>query len=106
MPSRNTLDALAKLQRHLQAAVFFERDIGLRAHIERAMPMFATLRHKEGTGLATAMVPTRQNRTAVRPIIVGYVNGDPYAEHGPAIEALGRHLGLVLDRARCFPYAR
>jgi hypothetical protein len=39
-------------------------------------------------------------------IIVGPDNADPYPEHRPAIEALGRHFGISLERSRCFPYQR
>ena len=41
-----------------------------------------------------------------RIIIVGKDNGDPYEESQAAIDALGAHYGLTLDRRRCFPYAR
>ena len=34
-----------------------EQNIGLNAHIQRAMPIFLTLRDNEGTALATAMLP-------------------------------------------------
>jgi hypothetical protein len=37
-------------------------------------------------------------------IIVGLGNRDPYPDHGEAIEALGRHFGLTLDREHCYPY--
>ena len=36
---------------------FFERDIGLKAHVQRSMPIFLTLRDGEGTALVTAMLP-------------------------------------------------
>jgi hypothetical protein len=39
-------------------------------------------------------------------IIVAPMNTDPYLEHLEAIEALGAHLGLTLDRASCYPYGR
>lgn len=86
---------------------YIEQDIGREAHIRRTMPMFLTLRDEEGTALTTAMLPPggRDDRT-FDPIIVGYGNGDPYPEHGDAIRDLGRHFGLSLDRARCFPYRR
>ncbi len=87
--------------------VFFEQNIGLKAHLDRAMPLFLTLRDSAGTGLATAMLPpSGKPDPAFRLIIVGFGNRDPYPEHGAAIEALGRHYGLSLDRARCYPYAR
>jgi hypothetical protein len=86
---------------------FVEQDIGRAAHIRGAMPVFLTLRDGEGKALATAMLPqTGQDRPTSTPIIVGQGNADPYPEHGEAIRALGRHFGLSLDRARCYPYHR
>jgi hypothetical protein len=86
---------------------FIERDIGLKAHLQRAMPVFLTLRDSEGKGLATAMLPpTGREDRAFRPIIVGPGNSDPYPEHADAIRKLAAHFGLKLDRDRCFPYRR
>jgi hypothetical protein len=88
-------------------SAYFEREIGLKAHLMRAMPMFLTLRDDEGNGLATAMLPPGgRDERSFRPIIVGAANKDPYPEHGAAIEALGRRFGLGLERERCFPYRR
>jgi hypothetical protein len=87
---------------------YVEQDIGRAAHIRRAMPVFLTLRDAEGTPLATAMVPQRAGRESLAcgPMVVGPGNSDPYPEHGEAIRALGQHIGLTLDRARCYPYRR
>ena len=87
---------------------YVEQDIGRAAHIRRAMPVFVTLRDAEGNALATAMLPqpAGQDSLACSPLVVGPGNGDPYPEHGDAILALGRHFGLTLDRARCYPYRR
>jgi len=86
---------------------FIEQDIGRAQHIQRKLPIFATLRDSEGGGLATAMLPPKGvDDRAFTPIIVGVRNQDPYGEHADAIEALGRHFGLTLDRARCYPYQR
>jgi hypothetical protein len=85
-----------------------ERDIGLKAHISRTMPVFLTLRDDEGNGLATAMLPNAEERAtdAWRAIIVGPNNRDPYDQHAEAIELLGNHFGLKLDHKRCYPYGR
>jgi len=84
-----------------------ERDIGLKAHVTRAMPVFLTLRDHEGVALATAMLPPGGNEDPnFRTIIVGPANADPYPAEGLAIEALGRHFGLSLERDRCYPYSR
>ena len=84
---------------------FIERNIGLKAHVQRVMPLFLTLRDAEGQALATAMLPPGgEDDRHFRIIIVGPENRDPYAEHGEAIRALAGHFGLTLDRDRCFPY--
>ena len=89
---------------------FVERDIGWAAHIRRTMPVFLTLRDGDGNALATAMLQLEQaagrNSPAVCPMVVGPGNSDPYPEHRAAIEDLGRHFGLALDRGRCYPYGR
>lgn len=86
---------------------FIEQNIGLAAHIQREMPLFLTLRGDDGTALVTAMLPPdAQESDAFSCIIVGPKNSDPYGEHTVAIEALGRHYGLTLDRERCYPYRR
>jgi len=89
------------------STMYIEQNIGLQAHIQQEMPLFLTLRDAEGGGLVTAMLPPGgRDDPAFRIIIVGKANSDPYPEHEAAIEALGAHFGLTLDRARCFPYAR
>jgi hypothetical protein len=89
------------------SSVFIEQEIGLKAHVQRAMPLFLTLRDTEGNALATAMLPPSGRDTPMfRPIIVGPANSDPYTTHAEAIRILGRHFGIALDRARCFPYGR
>lgn len=89
------------------STVRFEQNIGLKAHIQREMPLFLTLRDADGAALATAMLPPGgRERPGFKIIVVGKGNGDPYPEHGAAIAALVAHFGLALDRADCFPYAR
>jgi hypothetical protein len=84
---------------------YIERDIGLAAHVQRTMPLFLTLREHDGTPLATAMLPPGGAADeSFRTIVVGPANGDPFASHGEAIAALGRHFGLTLTRERCYPY--
>jgi hypothetical protein len=86
---------------------FIEQNIGLKAHIQRVMPVFLTLRDGEGNALATAMLPPggKEDRT-FKIIIVGVGNKDPFPEHGEAIRKLGGHFGLALDPVRCYPYRR
>lgn len=86
---------------------YIEQNIGLKAHVQRAMPRFMTLRDNEGNALVTAMLPPDgQDERTFKPIIVGPGNSDPYLEHGEAIRMLGEHLGLTLDPMRCYPYRR
>ena len=87
------------------SSIYIEQEIGLKAHLERDMPLFLTLRDQDGDGLVTAMLPPggREER-GFRVIVVGRANRDPYPDHGDAIQALARHYGLDLDRARCYPY--
>ena len=87
--------------------VSFEQEIGLKAHIQREMPLFLTLRDDDGTPLATAMLPPNgRDDRSFRPIIVGQGNADPYPEQGDSIRALAQHYGITLERARCYPYRR
>lgn len=87
--------------------VSFEQEIGLKAHIQREMPLFLTLRDDEGNALATAMLPPGGvEERSFRPIIVGPGNADPYPEHGDAIRCLAQHFGMTLERTRCYPYRR
>jgi hypothetical protein len=89
------------------SSVNFEQLIALKSHLEKTMPHFLTLRDREGTPLATAMLPPGgRDRSGARVIIVGRGNADPYPEHADAIAALGRHYKITLDRGRCYPYAR
>ena len=89
------------------STVYFEQNIGLEPHIQRVMPLFLTLRNVDGDGLVTAMLPPGgREDDAFKIIIVGLGNGDPYPEHSEAIDALGAHFGLTLDRERCYPYRR
>jgi hypothetical protein len=85
----------------------FEQKIGLKAHVQRVMPMFLTLRDRDGKALVTAMLPPAgKDERGFRPIIVGHGNSDPYPEYGDAIRALAEHFGLTLDADRCYPYRR
>jgi hypothetical protein len=90
-----------------RSSVFFEQEIGLKDHIQREMPLFLTLRDDQGDGLATAMLPARgREDRGFRTIVVGRENTDPYLQYGDAIKALARHLGIALERSRCYPYRR
>lgn len=89
------------------STVYIEQNIGLESHLQKEMPVFLTLRSRDGDGLATAMLPPRgKDKAGFRIVIVGAGNSDPYPEHEDAIKALGAHFGLTLDRDSCFPYRR
>ena len=84
-----------------------EQNIGLKAHIERTMPIFLTLRDKDGAPCVTAMLPRNgRGPDAMSPVVVGHGNTDPYADYEVAIKMLSRHLGYELDRRECYPYRR
>lgn len=85
--------------------VYIEQDIGKEAYIQRTIPIFLTLRDEDGAALVTAMLPPKTQPEGTC-IVVGRGNADPYPDHGDAIEALGRHFSMTLDRHRCFPYRR
>lgn len=87
------------------SSVYIEQNIGLESHVQKEMPLFLTLRSRNGDGLATAMLPPGgKDKPGFRIIVVGPENGDPYIEHAGAIQALGAHFGLTLDRESCYPY--
>ena len=89
------------------STIYIEQNIGLDAHLRREMPLFLTLRDGDGDGFATAMLPPDgRDDPEFRKIIVGARNSDPYPDFTDAIEALGAHFGLTLDREDCFPYRR
>ena len=101
---RHAWEAAANSYRS-DAGPFIERNIGLRDHIRRVMPMFLTLRDSEGRALVTAMLPPGgEDDPDFRIIIVGPENRDPYPDHAEAIGALADHFDLILERDRCFPY--
>ncbi|HEY0106525.1 MAG TPA: hypothetical protein VGB91_10610 [Rhizomicrobium sp.] len=74
-----------------------ERDIGLAAHIGRTMPIFLTLRDRDGTALATAVLPQRGD-TAREPRVVGPGYDDAFSSQQDAIAALATHFGMTLRR--------
>jgi hypothetical protein len=87
--------------------VFIEQDIGKQAHINRAMPLFLTLRDEDGKALVTTMLPPGGREDPdFTCIVVGLANTDPYPQHADAIEALAMHFDIALDRADCYPYRR
>ena len=82
-----------------------EQNIGLKAHVKKAMPLFLTLRDGEGKALVTAMLPPGgKRRPGFECIVVGNGNSDPYLEYEESIEALGVHFGVILDASDCYPY--
>src|SRR5258706_5605460 len=63
-----------------------ERDIGLEAHVQREMPLFLTLRDREGNALTTAMLPPGgKDRGGVRTIIVARSKAQPSHAPGSAL---------------------
>lgn len=104
---KHFLLAKARARHSYQPGPGLERDIGLKGHLARTMPLFLTLRADDGAGLVTAMLPPGGKPLGDFPVIVvGPENADPYPDHADAIEALGRHYDVPLPRARCYPYAQ
>jgi len=78
---------------------FVERDIGLKSHIARTMPMFLTLRDGEGKHLVNAVLPPcgREDDTfACR--IVGPGGMDALTAEADAVEVLEKHFGLSVHK--------
>src|SRR5450631_2900921 len=104
---RDAHDQAVASYRPPAGAPLSEQNIGLKGHIEREMPMFLTLRDREGKSRVTAMLPpTGKDEKSFRPIVVGPSNSDPYPEHSVAIALLADHFGFELNPDRCFPYKR
>ncbi len=99
-------DSAAAAWKPPSSARYIEQDIGKTAFIERAMPMFLTLRDANGIAVVTAMLPVEHANPLTRAIVVGHNNSDPYTKFAAAIRALSDHLKINLDRERCFPYRR
>ncbi len=104
---RDAEETAAKSYTPPPGARLSEQNIGLRAHITRRMPLFLTLRDREGAALVTAMLPPAGAGPAnFRPILVGPNNSDPYRDYPGAINLLAQHFDVTLDAARCYPYRR
>jgi len=90
-----------------RTGLYVEQSIGRKDHIRRVMPIFVTLRDREGKVLVTGMLPPgARDDGSFRPIIVGKSNSDPYSDYGDAIKALAGHFSMTLDADRCYPYRR
>jgi hypothetical protein len=50
--------------------------------------------------------PEGQDAKSFRPVVVGPSNADPFPDHGLAIQLLAKHMKIVLDPTRCYPYRR
>ena len=104
---RDAEEKAAKSYQPPPGARISEQNIGLKAHIKGSMPIFLTLRDREGTALVTAMLPPAgANLDQFRPILVGPSNADPYRDYPGAINVLAQHFDITLDPARCYPYRR
>ena len=72
-----------------------ERDIGLNAHLLRAMPIFLTLRDGEGAALANAVLPPEGKSPGIdHSVLVGPCYTDPSESQSEAIKALEQHYKL------------
>ena len=76
----------------------FERDIGLKAHLQRTMPMFLTLRDREGTPLANATLPPcGEYDGSYTGRVIGPNGTDALVSQADAVGALERHFGLAIQ---------
>ena len=100
---REAYAAAARLHSPSKSVRFVEQNIGLKAHIQRTMPIFLTLRAKDGTALVTAILPpVGWDESSFRPIVVGPRNSNPFARHGAAICKVAEHYGLSLNVIRSY----
>ena len=100
---REAYEAAARLHTPSKSVRFVEQNIGLKAHIQRTMPMFMTLRAQDGTPLVTAILPPAgRDERSFRPLVIGSANTNPYTKHGAAIRKLAEHYSLSLDPTRSY----
>ena len=100
---RDAYETAAKLHSPAKSVRFVEQNIGLKAHIQRTMPMFLTLRAKDGTPLVTAVLPPiGRDGITFRPIVIGPANTNPYPKNVAAIRKLAEHYGLDLEQTRSY----
>ena len=103
---RDAYETAAKLHSPAKSVRFVEQNIGLKAHIQRTMPMFLTLRAKDGTPLVTAVLPPiGRDGITFRPIVIGPANTNPYPKNVAAIRKLAEHYGLDLEPTRFYRYS-
>jgi len=77
---------------------FIERDIGLSAHLKRTMPIFLTLRERDGTPVASAILPQDPDSETVAARVIGAGDCDAFRAEREALIALEAHLGKKLRR--------
>ena len=49
--------------------------------------------------------PGGKDNPGFRKIIVGNGNSDPFPEHKGAINVLGKHFSIGVDKESCYPYS-
>ena len=108
---KHFLTAQQRARRSYVPGQGLERDIGLKSHIARTMPVFMTLRADDGSGLATAMLPPGPEPSSdFTIIIVGPENADPYgitttpSKRSPAMSVC-RCPACAAIRTRCGNYS-
>jgi hypothetical protein len=100
---RNMVEAQYRNERQVAAEAYkpaprlryIERDIALKAHLQRTMPIFLTLRDSEGTPLANAVLPPSGREQEQQSTVTGPGNADPFPAQGDAIRALEKHFGVA-----------
>ena len=66
------------------STVYFEQEIGLKAHVQREMPLFLTLRDDEGNPLATAAGSCPPNASGYRSAAVTHAWSDWHPAIAPS----------------------
>jgi len=95
---RNERDRATRSYRPHPRLQSIERDIGLNAHVLRVMPIFLTLRDREGTALANAVLPPEDKSRGVdHSVVVGPDYANPFASQSDAIKALEQHYDISLQ---------
>lgn len=100
-PFRIERDAAVQSYRPQARLRAIERDIGLGAHVLRTMPIYLTLRDREGTALANAVLPAKDDlQEDHHAVVIGPGHADPFASQAEAIHALELHYGVSLQTKR------
>ena len=88
--------------------VYFEQEIGLKAHIQREMPLFLTLRDdgRHAARYRDAAARAGATTAAFARSSSGPAMPIPIRSRAMRFARSAQHYGMTLERARCYPYRR